>query len=326
VNARSPAVALDRPQIVTAVATATRAPSILNSQPWRFAAGADAIEVFAVPDRAPTFVDPTGREVMMSVGAALLNLRLALIAAGRSPRLHLMPDPDDQTHAATVTVGGPEQLSEFERPLYEAIPARRSSRLPFTSVLVRDEEFLHLQDAAVTEGAWLDAVTGVHRKLVLDILHEADRDQRGQARVVAEMRRWTVDRTNPDLGIPVESLGPLPYNSRAVVRDMALGQAAPRASAEFEVGALLAVLLTTGDHPIDWLRAGMAMQRVLLAAETMGLSAGVLSHGTEAADLRPLVRDPSSRWRYAQIILRFGHGEPMPATPRLPVDDVLELG
>jgi nitroreductase len=237
-----------------------------------------------------------------------------------------MPDPDDPTHAATVTVGGPEQLSEFERPLYDAIPARRSSRMPFTPEPVRDEEFLHLQDAAVTEGAWLDPVTGLHRRLVLQILHEADRDQRGQARVLDEMRHWTVDRANPDIGIPVESLGPLPYNARAVVRDMALGQAPPRASAEFEVDALLAVLLTTGDHPIDWLRAGMAMQRVLLAAQTMGLSAGVLSHGTEAADLRPLVRDPSSRWRHAQIILRFGHGEKMPATPRLPVDDVLELG
>jgi hypothetical protein len=303
-----PTVAMDQEHVVAAVEAATRAPSILNCQPWRFQAGADAIEVFAAPERAPSFVDPTGREVMMSVGAALLNLRLALTAAGRSPQVHLMPDPDDRTHVATVTLGGSEQLSEFERPLYDAIPVRRSSRLPFTSALVRDEEFLHLQDAAVTEGAWLDAATGQHRRVVVDVLHDADRVQRGEAELVDDMRRWTVGRANPGLGIPEESLGPRPYNTGSAVRDMTLGAAPHRPSAVFEEDALLAVLLTTGDQAIDWLRAGMALERVLLAAATMGLSAGVLSHGTEVADLRPLVRDPSSRWRHAQIILRFGHG------------------
>jgi hypothetical protein len=283
------------------------------------------IDMFAVPDRAPSIVDPSGREVYISLGAALLNLRLAILATGRSPGIHLMPDPADRTHAATVTVGGPQRLSELERPLYEAIPGRRCSRLPFTAEALVDEQFMHLQDAAAAEGGWLDVATGLHRSVVMDVLHEADLVQRADPRVVHEITRWTLNREDPRIGIPVDSLGPRPHDPSAAVRDMTLGAMINRGSATFEDKALLGVLLTTGDGIIDWLRGGLALERVLLTAEVLGVSAGVLSHGTEVADLRPLVRDPSSRWRHPQVVLRFGHGDAMPPTPRLPLDEVLEF-
>ena len=98
-----------------------------------------------------------------------------------------------------------------------------------------------------------------------------------------------------------------------------------RPVADFETAALLAVLLTTGDHPIDWLRGGMALERVLLTATVRGLSVGVLSHATEVAQLRSLVRDPSSRWRSPQLVLRFGRGDPMPPTPRRLIEEVLHI-
>ncbi|HEY5032480.1 MAG TPA: nitroreductase, partial [Actinomycetes bacterium] len=132
----------------------------------------------------------------------------------------------------------------------------------------------------------------------------------------------------PALGIPPQSLGPRPHSPGAAVRDMTLGsdgKVAGRGVAEFEGRGMLAVLLTTGDAAVDWVRGGMALERVLLTATVLGLSTGILSHGTEVVDLRPLVRDPSSRWRHPQVVVRFGHGDAMPATPRLPVSEVLEL-
>jgi hypothetical protein len=124
----------------------------------------------------------------------------------------------------------------------------------------------------------------------------------------------------------VESLGPRPLDPTAPVRDLALGQHLPgRPAAEFESSALLGVLLTAGDEPVDWLRGGMALERVLLTATTRDLSVGILSHATEEVDLRQVVRDPLTRWRHPQIVLRFGYGEPMPATPRRPVSEVLEI-
>ena len=86
------------------------------------------------------------------------------------------------------------------------------------------------------------------------------------------------------------------------------------------------MLLSTGDAAADWLRAGMALERVLLTATVRGLSVGLLSQVTELPELRRLVRDPMSAWRHPQMVLRLGYGDTPPPTPRLPLDDVLEIG
>jgi hypothetical protein len=196
--------------------------------------------------------------------------------------------------------------------------------MPFTSEEVPYEDFMHLAEAAASEGGQLDPATGLHRSTVVDLLHEADRTQRDQPELVADVARWTVNPPRPDVGIPTASLGPRPRDPNTYIRDMTLGVAAGgRPSAEFETSGLLAVLLTTGDHPIDWVRGGMALERVWLTATARGIDVGVLSHATEVNELRRLVRDPSSRWQHPQLVLRFGHGDPMPASPRRPLEEVL---
>ncbi len=316
---------LDREQIDAVVMAACQAPSILNSQPWRFRAQGSDIDVFAVPERSPAVLDPSSRETLLSLGASLLNLRLAVSALGRMPGVQFLPSPEDRTHVARLRVGGPGRISELERPLYEAIGTRRTSRAPFTDEHVPEEQFAHLQDAAAAEGGWLDPATGLHRRTVLEVLHEADSAQRSDPVLVREVARWTGDRYHPDIGIPQDALGPRPRNPSAAVRDLTLGASRDRDSAVFENAGLLAVLLTTGDTAADWLRGGLALERVLLTATHLGLSVGLLSHGTEVVSLRPLVRDPGSRWRFPQIVLRFGHGPTGPATPRLPLSDVLDV-
>jgi nitroreductase len=317
---------LEPAQIEAVVGAAAAAPSILNCQPWWFHAHDGLVDVHAVPEQAPSILDPTGREVFLSLGAAVLNLRLAVAALGRVPAVQLLPTPSAPRLVARLRIGGPGRLSDLERPLFEAIPGRRSSRVPFSGEQIPYEDFMHLQEAAAAEGGHLDAATGLHRDSVVDLLHEADRAQRGDRALIAEVARWTVDLGRPDVGIPRQSLGPRPRDPAATVRDLTLGgPAGDRPAADFETSALLAVLLTTGDHPIDWLRGGLALERVLLTATARGLSVGVLSHATEVTELRPLVRDPSSRWLHPQLVLRFGHGEPMPPTPRRPLGEVLQI-
>ena len=318
---------LDRAGVEAAVSAAIAAPSVLNCQPWRFRAHDGLIDLLAAPDFAPEALDPTGREVFMSLGAALLNLRLGVEAQGCNASVQLMPSPLNRSVVARVRLGGATQLSAADRALCEAIPTRRSNRLPFSDEPVSFEDIGHLQDAASVEGANLDPATGWHRTAVVEALHDADQAQRTDPAIVSDVRGLTLARDRSDVGIPAASLGPRPLDPSAPVRDMALGQhLAGRPAAEFETAGLLAVLLTTGDEPNDWLRAGMALERVLLTATVRGLSAGILSHATEAIDLRQVVRDPSSRWRHPQIVLRFGYGAgEMPPTPRRPLNEVLEI-
>lgn len=318
---------LDQCLVEAAATAAAAAPSILNCQPWRFHAAAQRIDVFAVPERAPSLLDAEGREVFLSLGAAVLNLRLSLGAAGVATSVELVPSTLDLRLAATVRVVGRTTLSADEQAAYEAIPGRRTSRLPFTDELVPYEEFDQLQEAAAAEGAHLEATTGLHKQVVTGAIREADRSQRDDQRLVDDASLWTVQRGEKEgVGIPPEMLGPTPSDPSALVRDLAFGQrVGDRPTADFEKSALVAVLLTSGDERADWVRGGMALERVLLTATARGLQVGLLSQVTETSDLRWLVRDPMSRWKHPQIVLRLGYGATPPATPRLPLHDVLEV-
>jgi len=239
-----------------------------------------------------------------------------------------VPSTLDRRFAATVRIGGATTLSEQEQALFEAIPNRRTSRLPFTAEVVPYEEFDRLQEAAAIEGAHLEVTTGLHRKVVTGALHEAEAAQRSNQELVDEVTLWTVDRAGREnVGIPPENLGPLARDPHALIRDLSFGRTVgDRPVADFEEQALMAVLLTSGDEPVDWLRGGMALERVLLTATARGLQVGLLSQATEVPDLRRVVRDPMSSWRHPQIVLRVGHGDSPPPTPRLALADVLEIG
>ena len=318
---------LDQRTVEAAVTAAGMAPSILNCQPWRFHATPGRIDVFAVPERAPALLDANGREVFISLGAAVLNLRLGLGAAGLAATVELVPSQLDPRLAATVRVAGRTELTADERAAYVEIPRRRTSRLPFTDELVPYEKFDRLQEAAAVEGAHLQPATGLHLEVVAGAVHEADRIQGADVELVDDAALWTTHRGGREgVGIPAELLGPAPSDPSALVRDLAFGQrTGDRPTADFERSALIAVLLTTGDDRADWIRAGMALERVLLVATARGLCVGLLSQATEVPDLRRIVRDPATGWRHPQIVLRIGYGETPPPTPRLPLGDVLEV-
>ena len=64
--------------LAACVRTATFAPSIHNTQPWRFRVRDNGIDVYADWRRRLDVIDPNGRQLIISVGAAIMNLRLAI--------------------------------------------------------------------------------------------------------------------------------------------------------------------------------------------------------------------------------------------------------
>ena len=83
---------------------ATRAPSVHNSQPWRFVVGPRRITVHADPERQLRVADAPGRALLVSCGAAVMNLRVAAEHLGFHPRVRILPAPDDPTLVATLDV------------------------------------------------------------------------------------------------------------------------------------------------------------------------------------------------------------------------------
>jgi len=312
---------LDQGEVDVLLQAATRAPSLHNSQPWTFAVGLRHIEVYADAARQLESADPTGRSLLVSCGAAVLNLRVAAAHLMLRPRVRLLPDHADRTLVAVLELERTRQSPGELQRYFPALAARRTNRRPFEDRTIAAAVLASLVDAARAEGAVLhvfDAPDEVAR--IVDLLHDADLAERANARRLAERRQW-VAKDSGDDGIPSSSLGPRPVEARTPYRDLG-GLVTPRDYARFEAAPTLAVLSTAADRALDWVRAGQALERVLLEATVAGLSASFMNQPLEQHDLRWQVRNPLTGIGHSHMILRLGYGESVPASPRRPLEAV----
>jgi nitroreductase len=303
---------------------ATLAPSMHNTQPWRFRVlrASQTIELSADPSRMLKYGDPHGRAVHIACGAAVLNLRLAIAVAGREPVVRLLPDPGRPQLLAALRLGGPYRPGEADTDLHAAIAARHTNRGPFSNRRVPPGVLAELVQAASTEGATLHLPGHAETARLLYLVSDAEQDLLADPGYRAELARWAGGNRDRD-GIPGSALGPRDPAGQTPVRDFTPDRHQPLGYAWFEESPQLAVLSTACGTRKDWLRAGHALQRVLLTATTHGIAAAPLTQPLETADAW-LVRDPRSGSEQPQMILRLGYGLPVPATPRLPVTDVLD--
>ncbi|MDJ0383552.1 nitroreductase family protein [Streptomyces sp. G-G2] len=323
---------LDRVSVNGFVSDAAAAPSMHNAQPWkfRFFARDNSFQVRADPERVMALADPAHRAMHLGCAAALFNLRVAAAHAGWDPVTVLLPDPTDPELLARVGLSGREPSEGHLGGLYPAISRRHTSREPFTDEAVPETVRDMLRNAAADEDAQLVFPDPWHVQSVLDLVDDAEERERADPSVRAETARWarpdagsSASRTS---GIPDHALGPRRWDGRAPVRDFAAGRRVPgRGTATFEQSPQLALLGTPGDGPLDWMRAGQALEHVLLEATVQGLATSLTSHALEWPQLRWAVRDPLSVMGHVQLVLRLGFGPLGTATPRRPVAEILEF-
>jgi hypothetical protein len=300
------------------------APSIHNTQPWRFWVTDDLIEVRGDPDRMLWVADPRGRALHLSCGAALYNLKLAIRTLGAKPMVWPLPDPErEPTLLASVRLEEGRPATSEEREMFEAIHQRHTSRAPFSSRPISDGLLAGLEREARLEFALLRMLNARDAALVIDLAAAADTSLATDFDHRVELGQWI--GTGGDEGIPASALGHRPTAEPAPVRDF--GYASPsiaRPSGDYESQPRLAVLSTASDGPADWLRAGQALQRVLLTAARHGLATSLLYQPIERHDVQ---QQDDGWWPWPecpQIIVRFGYGPPGAHSPRRKVDDILD--
>ncbi|MEV8516501.1 nitroreductase family protein [Dactylosporangium sp. NPDC051484] len=296
---------------------AVAAPSIHNTQPWRFRFDGAGFDVYTDPKRTLEAIDPQGRAMHISVGAAVCNLRLALAAEGWASRLE-RTGPD-----ARVTPVARREASPSVRALAGAIARRRTNRDPYDDAPVPVDTVELLQRAAAADGVRLVALDPVRRGAVLALTQAAEAWQRGDPRYLRELATWTTDRGDRPDGVPAHTFGPRPTTAALPVRDFGLTlPAVERDAARFERRPNLVVLHSLGDDSAAWLDAGRALQRVLLTAAVHGLATQPMTQALEVPRLRRLLAAPGGRW-YPQMILRIGYGRLVTTGARRPLRDVL---
>lgn len=306
------------------VGAAGAAPSIHNTQPWRIRVAGDLIEVHGDPDRMLWVADPRGRALHLSCGAALYDLKLAIRMLGAKPPVWPLPDPQrEPTLLASVRLEPARPATTWEREMFEAIGQRHSSRAPFSACPVPDAVQVELEREAAAEFALLRMLNDHDAAVVLELAAAADQALEGDFDHRVELSRWVA--TKGDDGIPADALAHRPDSEPAPVRNF--GYAAPaveRPAGHYEPRPRLAVLSTARDEPGDWLRAGQALQRVLLTATRNGLATSLLYQPVELHD-----KDQQGHgwWPWPecpQLIIRFGYGPLGTGTPRREVDDILD--
>lgn len=310
------------------LAAAITAPSLHNSQPWRFRCTPSAIELHADEAQLLPAADPDGRELRIACGAALLNLRIAVAGLGVHPVVRLLPDPHRPDLLATVRPQGRRPVSPEELALLAAISRRHTNRRPFTSVPVPPRVVNQLRAAAKAEHAWLARLAPSQLPLLRSMLRQAHAVQQKDPAFRAEWASWTGREEGDALGVPARASGPQPEpQDQWVLRDFSGGSARPRLPGkDFEPNPLIVTVGSFHDLPLAQLQAGQAMQRVLLTATAEGLSASFLSQVVEVPTVRKQLRGLIGGGLWPQVVLRLGYGALAPSTPRRPLADVVDNG
>ncbi|MDW5330434.1 nitroreductase family protein [Plantactinospora sp. KLBMP9567] len=268
-------------------------------------------------------LDPRNRELLISLGAAVFNLRVAMLARGRVPVLRLLPDAGEPDLAAQVTVGPSTRPPETALMLAEAIPRRHSNRQPMRDLRVPAEALTDLSAAAEAEGARVVVTDPLARDAVLDLVRIAEQRRRHDPAYRRELGEWTGPRPRRRDGVPPEAFGPRDALEAMPIRDFSVVRPARRCGpAPFERAPTIAVLYTRSDTPYEWLRCGQALERALLTSTVRGLASTIMTQPVEVPDLRALLEDPADGY-HAQAVLRFGYGPPGAASARRPLTDVL---
>jgi hypothetical protein len=306
------------------IRAAKAAPSILNTQPWSFCITADdRIELRAELGRAVS-IDSKHREMVISCGAALFNLRMAIRVTGCDPVVWLVPDRDDQDLLASIKIVNDrlQQPTITEQRLYEVIRLRHTTREPFSQPIEMNMA-AELAQAARMESvdAWL--LFPPQAKRLLRTIAEVEKKLKGEKTYVRELGRWT----GPGTGVPPEAFGPLPLDRYPPVRDLGLAwSSAGRRRAHFEKNPQLMVLATETNTSSDWMRTGQALQRLLLTATHYNVTASFLTQSLEDRDRRDEPQDRLWPWPMPwQMIIRVGHTDVVFVAPHEASVKVVDL-
>lgn len=333
---------MDYEELRSVVERAVRAPSVHNSQPWRFSpkwgptGELVGLDVFADRARGLGILDPDGRDLAVSCGAAVEFARLAVRADGHGCTAHVLPDRSDPDHVAYLAFGEAVTASELDRQLSEAISTRYTERNAFEDRPVEDDLAERLREVAGDAGAWLRILDRPGDEVALAVLlARAEEIERSDDRYFGELGAWVREDAGSGDGIPPGALADAPASARASnlrLRDFGEPLAPPipdgdRGSGPPDVVVehpFVCVLGTESDDEFAWVETGRALARVLLLGAANGVQASPLTQVIEVASTRRLLANELGIIGEPQMVLRMGYATGRPVTPRRPVDEVLE--
>ncbi len=298
--------------LLEAATAAGYAPSIHNTQPWRWRLIGNVLDLHLERDRVLGVADPDARLATLSCGAALHHARVALAAQGWRVTVVRLPDRIDTDHLAQVHIEGRAPGDPRSVLHLRTIPFRHTDRRPTTAKPVDPEQVQVITAAVTAEHTWLHVLTPDQLR---DLASTTDHAQHTEAE--------TSTGPNEPANRPA---GAAPGTTVAGHEFGHDGE--PSISADHDKAAVSALLYGSADEPLNWLRAGEALSAGWLTATQHGVSlvphsASIDEHNTRQAMLTILAGTG-----YPYLILRLGTIDladaGLPHAPRLPADQTID--
>jgi hypothetical protein len=322
-----PDALVDNDVVRAAVQLACRAPSLHNSQPWQWVTEGARLHLYVDHNRILYSTDKSGREALISCGAILDHLRVAMAAAGWTANVDRFPDPNNLDHLASLDFSPMSLVTEGDRCRADAILHRRTDRLPFAAP--RNWESLKpvLRNAVDPGTVHLDVIADELRPELARASRITESLRLYDSSYHTELDWWTGHFENSD-GIPRSSLLSAAENGRVDVGRRFPVSAHNEQRAGFgQDQSTVLVLSTDEDTRVDAFRCGEALSAVLLECTLAGMATCTLSHLTELHSSRHLIGTLTGRAAMPQLLIRVGEapvlGEVPAMTPRRPLRDVL---
>jgi hypothetical protein len=315
-----------------AVMLASRAPSLHNSQPWRWVIEGTSVQLWADRCRLLPATDRAGRELTLSCGAVLDHLRVAMAAAGwECTTTERLPDPSRPDHLATLRFQAMDAVSEAHRRRATALRARRTDRLPFGAPAGWPALHSALCQAALPHHVLLGVVPDDDRPRLAEESALVESLRRYDTSYLSELRWWTSPFESDETHVPQTALV---SSSEAARVDVArqftpTGGGHRRSTIDHDRAKIVVLSTPHGDAPLEVLRCGEALSAVLLECTAAGAATCTLSHLTEVPESRRIIAGIVGTSGAPQLLIRVGsppvNGQHVESTSRRLVTEVLEF-
>lgn len=310
---------------------AVLAPSGHNTQPWLFKIVDDAVELYADKTRSLPVVDPDDRALIISCGAALFHLKIAIRYFGFQEIVEVFPNDQKPDLLAQISMGHKILASDESKSLFHSILKRRTNRLPFLNKPVAHSLQSELRLAASSQYTQFQIISEYRRQEVIDLIAEGDRLQMANPLFRRELAKWIrPGKSSRHDGIPAYAQGIdkrldviAPFIAVAIsLFDIGKFQSAKDRKLA-ENSPLLGLLRSRHNTPQDWLATGEALGHLLLRARVADIWVSFFNQPIEIPELRSRLQTLLPENGYPQILLRLGYAQDTKPTPRRTVDEVI---
>lgn len=315
-----------------AVALACRAPSLHNSQPWRWVFEDATLHLWADPRQSMPATDRTGRELILSCGAVLDHLRVAMAAAGWAAGTERLPEPGEPDHLAAVRFRPMDTVTRADRLRVDAILRRRTDRLPFDPPPGWPAVHAALRGSVAAYDVLLDVVADEQRPRLAEESALEETLRRYDTNYLSELRWWTSPFESDATHVPESALVSASDADRVdVARSFPpAGGSGRRAAVDHDRSKIVVLSTPHGDDRPEVLRCGEALSAVLLECTVAGLATCTLTHLTEVPASRTVMAKIVGTAGQPQLLVRVGRspsdGRRPERTERRPVTEVLTFG